>query len=354
MQERLTAKELEQLKEKGCDALWLSAEASKNISKEWLKASAAAQIAWVQEIGALGKGSSVSLSEESLTKNIHPQAHALAVHINQYRWQEENTQRQFKKLLEYFHNNHNGNNQSAKQGLIVNISIDPQDLGVLRLSWAKCLEYLKFFEEVHALLSQQERPNNFGLSLSIANSEQASILTLYRLLATVNQGLFPLILKGSYADIEEGIYSASVHLAPLLLDGLGDAIVLDFAKKETTIEQLKLYLEFHLDLLQATRLRLSKTEYISCPSCGRTLFDLEETTKRIQKHTAPSKGHQDRGYGFVLSMGQGKWLTLTLVTWELDQGKSICTVKKSWVKANVPAEQADQELLKLIEAIQAN
>ncbi|HAZ24960.1 MAG TPA: 1-hydroxy-2-methyl-2-(E)-butenyl 4-diphosphate synthase, partial [Algoriphagus sp.] len=111
----------------------------------------------------------------------------------------------------------------------------------------------------------------------------------------------------------------------LLVDGLGDGIMISL-EKETAheryemLEQIKLHNSVSFGVLQAARTRMSKTEYISCPSCGRTLFDLQETTAMIRKRTDHLKGVKigimgcivngpgemaDADYGYVGS-GKGK------------------------------------------------
>ena len=87
---------------------------------------------------------------------------------------------------------------------------------------------------------------------------------------------------------------ASTDVGALLLDGLGDGIFLCAEDEEDTDPKLHVPSRFinslAFGILQATRTRISKTEYISCPSCGRTLFDLQETTARIRARTEHLKG----------------------------------------------------------------
>ena len=79
------------------------------------------------------------------------------------------------------------------------------------------------------------------------------------------------------------IYS-SVDFGGLQIDGLGDGIWLQSKLDNSIITEMS------FGILQASRTRISKTEYISCPSCGRTLFDLQETTAKIRKRTDHLKG----------------------------------------------------------------
>src|SRR5690554_7828713 len=71
-----------------------------------------------------------------------------------------------------------------------------------------------------------------------------------------------------------------------MIDGFGDGVWV----KSTEQVSPQFINTTSFGILQATRTRISKTEYISCPSCGRTLFDLQETTAKIRKHTSHLKG----------------------------------------------------------------
>ena len=81
---------------------------------------------------------------------------------------------------------------------------------------------------------------------------------------------------------------AATDLGGLLVDGYGDGVMLTVGIAERRDEALSLRLAYNV--LQAARTRMTKTEYISCPSCGRTLFDLQETTSLIRSHTDHLKG----------------------------------------------------------------
>ena len=96
----------------------------------------------------------------------------------------------------------------------------------------------------------------------------------------------PVVIRRSYSDLssEEFLIHASIDIGGLQLDGMGDAVWLDFDGNYSHINQTA------FGILQASRTRISKTEYISCPSCGRTLFDLQETTAKIRKRTDHLKG----------------------------------------------------------------
>jgi len=98
----------------------------------------------------------------------------------------------------------------------------------------------------------------------------------------------PVIIKREYIDLsEEKIQlQSATDIGALLLDGFGDGIWI----KQTNCTSAKNMNATSFGILQATRTRISKTEYISCPSCGRTLFDLQETTQKIRSRTDHLKG----------------------------------------------------------------
>jgi (E)-4-hydroxy-3-methylbut-2-enyl-diphosphate synthase len=137
----------------------------------------------------------------------------------------------------------------------------------------------------------------------------------------------PVIIMRKYPSMEEEklqLYAAT-DCGSLLIDGLGDGILLstEFVSNINREDHLKLIKNLNntsFGILQAARTRMSKTEYISCPSCGRTLFDLQETTAKIRKRTDHLKGVKigimgcivngpcemaDADYGYV-GVGKGK------------------------------------------------
>lgn len=100
----------------------------------------------------------------------------------------------------------------------------------------------------------------------------------------------PIILEHDIRSqsIDVCVLYASTDLGGLFVDGMGDGTMLRVGTPEMVDLAQSIRLSF--TILQATRTRMTKTEYISCPSCGRTLFDLQETTARIRAHTDHLKG----------------------------------------------------------------
>ena len=100
-----------------------------------------------------------------------------------------------------------------------------------------------------------------------------------------------IICHGDWEGNDDSYYKnqlkVSSEIGALLIDGLGDGISLGFEEGENPHAFIN---RTAFGILQATRTRISKTEYISCPSCGRTLFDLQETTAKIRQRTDHLKG----------------------------------------------------------------
>jgi (E)-4-hydroxy-3-methylbut-2-enyl-diphosphate synthase len=100
-------------------------------------------------------------------------------------------------------------------------------------------------------------------------------------------------------------------------------------------------------ILQATRTRISKTEYISCPSCGRTLFDLQETTAKIRAITNHLKGVKIAIMGCIVN-GPGEMADADFGYVGSGPGKITLYKGKEVVKKNVPSEIAVEELVNLL------
>jgi (E)-4-hydroxy-3-methylbut-2-enyl-diphosphate synthase len=155
----------------------------------------------------------------------------------------------------------------------------------------------------------------------------------------------PIILKRNYANLNESqfqLYSAT-DLGGLLLDGFGDGIWIK--QKDCVSTQICNSTAF--GILQATRTRISKTEYISCPSCGRTLFDLQETTQKIRERTHHLKGVKIGIMGCIVN-GPGEMADADYGYVGTGPGKISLYKGKEVVKKNVTSETAVDELIILI------
>ena len=157
-------------------------------------------------------------------------------------------------------------------------------------------------------------------------------------------GKNPIILKVSYNDndLENLQIKASADLGPLLLWGYGSGIWID-APSFTTEQSNSLA----LGILQAARLRISKTEYIACPGCGRTLFELQKTLKDVKEATKDMKGLKIGVMGCIVN-GPGEMADADYGYVGAGPGKVSLYKGKQLVKKNIPSDEALYELLKLI------
>jgi (E)-4-hydroxy-3-methylbut-2-enyl-diphosphate synthase len=145
----------------------------------------------------------------------------------------------------------------------------------------------------------------------------------------------------------------------LLLDGFGDGLWLmnDFKKTHDTKISGRNYIPITnnhqflnataFSILQATRTRISKTEYISCPSCGRTLFDLQETTAKIRAVTNHLKGVKIAIMGCIVN-GPGEMADADFGYVGSGVGKITLYKGKDIIKRNVDSNVAVDELINLI------
>ncbi len=155
----------------------------------------------------------------------------------------------------------------------------------------------------------------------------------------------PVIIGRAYADLTSDqlqLYAAT-DLGGLLIDGLGDGVFIAAERCGSD----KMINETGFGILQATRTRISKTEYISCPSCGRTLFDLQETTAKIRSRTSHLKGIKIGIMGCIVN-GPGEMADADYGYVGSGPGRITLYRGKEVVKKNVPTPQAVDALIDLI------
>lgn len=143
-------------------------------------------------------------------------------------------------------------------------------------------------------------------------------------------------------DLEDLQVKAGADFGPLLLGGYGSGIWVE--GKAFTMESLN---SVALGLLQAARLRISKTEYIACPGCGRTLFDLQQTLKKVKEATGDLKGLKIGVMGCIVN-GPGEMADADFGYVGAGPGKVSLYKGKQLIKKNIPSETAISELLNLI------
>jgi (E)-4-hydroxy-3-methylbut-2-enyl-diphosphate synthase len=164
----------------------------------------------------------------------------------------------------------------------------------------------------------------------------------------------PVVVKVSYPDqsADMTMLYAATDVGGLLIDGLGDGVLISLEKeaehsRQEVLDQIKLHNTVSFGVLQAARTRMSKTEYISCPSCGRTLFDLQETTAMIRKRTDHLKGVKIGIMGCIVN-GPGEMADADYGYVGSGKGKITLYKGKEVMKKSVPSERAVDELINII------
>lgn len=173
-----------------------------------------------------------------------------------------------------------------------------------------------------------------------------------------------LCIETSQRSIDEQLIHFSAEAGGLFLEGIGDGIWLwnNTRQLENAKVSGRTYLEVKnnaqflnntaFSILQATRTRISKTEYISCPSCGRTLFDLQETTAKIRSFTHHLKGVKIAIMGCIVN-GPGEMADADFGYVGSGPGKITLYRGKEIVKRNVDSDVAVQELIQLLKDSEA-
>jgi (E)-4-hydroxy-3-methylbut-2-enyl-diphosphate synthase len=148
--------------------------------------------------------------------------------------------------------------------------------------------------------------------------------------------------------MDQSLMHYAVECGALLLDGFSDGICLGhhFMNKNVNTDY-RLMNSVAFGILQAARTRISKTEYISCPSCGRTLFDLQETTARIRAVTNHLKGVKIAIMGCIVN-GPGEMADADFGYVGSGLGKITLYKGKEIVKRNVNSDVAVDELIALL------
>jgi (E)-4-hydroxy-3-methylbut-2-enyl-diphosphate synthase len=155
----------------------------------------------------------------------------------------------------------------------------------------------------------------------------------------------PVIIKRNYANLSEEKFQlhSSTDIGALFLDGFGDGIWIN----QNNCTSPKNVNATSFGILQATRTRISKTEYISCPSCGRTLFDLQETTAKIRNRTDHLKGVKIGIMGCIVN-GPGEMADADYGYVGTGVGKITLYKGREVVERNIGSEKAVDALVDLI------
>ncbi len=185
--------------------------------------------------------------------------------------------------------------------------------------------------------------------VTIADGTALAPIAAYRLLAARLQERHPILLKDTFHPAAPGVPTeflstllpASAHIGSLLCDGIGDAVLVQ--GEEAPGQSLRLA----YNILQAAGSRIFKTDYVACPSCGRTLFNLQETTARIKAATLHLKGVKIAIMGCIVN-GPGEMADADFGYVGGAPGKINLYVGKQAVKFNIPQDEAVERLKDLI------
>ena len=183
---------------------------------------------------------------------------------------------------------------------------------------------------------------NVVIVLNVDNANRHDLLSAFNFLEEKRIKI-PVILKGSYqsSDFEKVAIDASIDIGSILLEGMGNGIWIQTKDFDSKINELSFL------LLQNTRTRIFKTDYISCPSCGRTKFDLQETTALVKEHTNHLKGLKISVMGCIVN-GPGEMADADYGYVGSGDGVISLYKGKELVKRNISSEQAVDELIQLI------
>jgi (E)-4-hydroxy-3-methylbut-2-enyl-diphosphate synthase len=202
-------------------------------------------------------------------------------------------------------------------------------------------------------------PRDSGKIAEINDSAEASLVTVidgidlptitaFRLLAAQLQARHPILLKDTLIptrdsgnDFVETLLESATNLGALICDGIGDAILVQ--GEEAPGQSLRLA----YNILQAAGSRIFKTDYVACPSCGRTLFNLQTTTARIRAATTHLKGVKIAIMGCIVN-GPGEMADADFGYVGGAPGKVNLYVGKTTVKFNIPETEAVDRLVDLI------
>jgi (E)-4-hydroxy-3-methylbut-2-enyl-diphosphate synthase len=196
---------------------------------------------------------------------------------------------------------------------------------------------------VIARLNQNSEPQ----LVTIKDDVDLPVVAAFRLLADKLQPRHPILLKDKLRskkedkDFLETLLIASTNIGSLLCDGIGDAVLVQ--GEEAPGQALRL----SYNILQAAGSRIFKTDYVACPSCGRTLFNLQTTTARIKAATSHLKGVKIAIMGCIVN-GPGEMADADFGYVGGAPGKVNLYVGKTAVKFNIPEAEAVERLKDLI------
>lgn len=190
------------------------------------------------------------------------------------------------------------------------------------------------------------RENFMNVVISIKASNTVVMVTTVRLLVKTmdkEDMHFPIHLGVTEAgEGEDGRLKSAVGIGSLLMDGIGDTIRVSLS------EEPECEIPVAYGILQAARVRITRNEYISCPGCGRTLYNLQETIAKIKAATSQMKGLKIAIMGCIVN-GPGEMADADYGYVGAGVGKVSLYKQKVCIEQNIPEDEAVDHLLRLIE-----
>lgn len=210
------------------------------------------------------------------------------------------------------------------------------------------LTYPELSDEIISVLKKEE-----NVIILLSSTHQNSVGEMRAFFHTLmnNQVLTPVVLSKKYRiqDLQELQIKAAADMGVLFLDGFGDGLHLeldeiDDKRSGISIEALN---GIAFGILQASRVRVTKTEYISCPGCGRTLFNLQTVIARVKASTSHLKGLKVAVMGCIVN-GPGEMADADYGYVGAGRGKVSLYKKKECLQRNINEEEAVDRLVELI------
>ena len=208
------------------------------------------------------------------------------------------------------------------------------------------MEFDRFMDMHPEIITKLKQTRKTVLILESFNRNPMAELRAFFMALETHIWKVPVILYRKYneSEPEDLQIKASSDLGGLLIDGYGDGICLSNENENITFTELK---DLSFGILQASRMRMSKTDFVSCPGCGRTLFNLQETTLKVKAHFK-HLDHLKIGVMGCVVNGPGEM-------GDVDYGFVGTSINKvnlykglQPVKRNIPYENAVEELEQLI------
>lgn len=197
-------------------------------------------------------------------------------------------------------------------------------------------------DNVIRVVNDMEAP----VMVTVKDGCEINPIVAYRILASRIHPRHPILIKdtfnpGQSPDLLQSLLGSAITIGALLCDGIGDAILIRQEKAPGAAIRLG------FNILQAAGNRIFKTDYVACPSCGRTLFDLQSTTARIKAATLHLKGVKIAVMGCIVN-GPGEMADADFGYVGGAPGKINLYIGKKPVKFNIPEDEAVERLVDLI------